>query len=100
MTKVSYCLPSTQSIVNENFFTSSRDYEHLLVPLSRDLASLNKLHNFGAKLSWLVFLNYVTTVSDDMHFILALHVSYRKLGVLAFSSSQKEHLFRLETKEC
>ena len=74
------------SVVDKDLLSSSCDYKHLLVVNGRDLAPLNELHDFCTDNSWLVLLNDVTTVSNDVHFILALHVRHRQLSVHSLSS--------------
>lgn len=86
-------------MTNKDFLSSCSDDEHLLVVLNWNASPLDKVHDFRAHHLRLILLDYMTAVSNDIHFVLALHVCNRQLGVLSLSASQKEHFLSLEAKE-
>ena len=73
-------------MVDEDFLPASRNYEHLLVVDGWNLSSVYELHDFLADLLRLVFLDDMTTVSDHVHLVLALHMSNSQLCVHALRS--------------
>ena len=71
----------------------------LLVVLSRNLSAIDELKNFLADFGWLIFLNYMATICDNMHFILALHVRHSQFSVHSFRASEEEHFLGAEVEE-
>ena len=71
----------------------------LLVVLSRNLSTFDKLKNFLADFGWLILLNHVATICNDMHFILALHVRHSQFSVHSFSTSKEKHFLGAEVEE-
>ncbi len=87
------------SSTDEDLLACWRDNEHLLVVLDRDLSPFDELQDFLDEFRRLIFLYNMTTISNHMHLILALHMGHGQLAVHSFSPGQEKHLLRLKFEE-